>query len=69
MEGAQPVTQEKTAWSPPGGGTRSAVCRAQAHEYEVRNSCFHCPPRAHQLGRAKGENDLSVTVQESLDKL
>lgn len=59
MEGAEPVTEQKTAWSPPRGGTRSAARKARAPERGVGNSCLHCPSRAHQLGRAQEENYLT----------
>lgn len=36
------------------------ACRAQACEHGVRSSCLHYPSRAHQLGRAKEENYLSL---------
>lgn len=58
MKGAQPITEQKTAWSPPRGRMRSTARKAQAPEHGVRNSCFHCSSRAHQLGMAKEENDL-----------
>lgn len=57
MEGAQPVTQQKTAWSPAQGVQRAGL---RLMSMGLGTALCTVLAGAHQLGRAKEENDLSL---------